>query len=863
MSIYDHRAIEQKWQKKWRTAGIYQPNLSSARKPFYNLMMFPYPSAEGLHVGNVYAFTGADVYGRFQRMQGKDVFQPIGLDGFGIHSENYSIKIGKHPAQQAKISEKRFYKQLSEIGNGFSWDQRLETYDPDYYRWTQWIFVQMFKRGLAYRKKASVNWCPSCKTVLADEQVEGGVCERCKTPTERRATEQWFFKITEYADRLLANIEKIDWPEKIKTAQRNWIGRSEGAEIDWEIVGSKRLKGRRVTTFTTRLDTIFGATFLVLSPEHPIVGDLISGSEAHNYVQRALLKTEQQRKVGEKEKTGVPTAYEVRHPLTGKCIPIWIADFVLMEYGTGAIVGVPAHDQRDFDFAIEHKLSIKQVVLCNPQNLYKKPWKAFDVNKRLTDEEKCWEINKEVREGKMAYEGYGTLVSSEDFDGLSSEEAIGKILLALEKKRLGRKRVSYHLRDWLISRQRYWGPPIPMIHCDECGWQAVPEEELPVILPNVDDWQPTGDGRSPLEKAPKSWLYTKCPECGGEAKRETDVSDTFLDSSWYFLRYPSTRSARSGQVPFDPELTKKWLPVNAYIGGAEHAVLHLLYSRFVTMALHDWEYLDFEEPFPFLFSHGLIIKDGVKMSKSRGNIVIPDDYIKKFGSDALRTYLMFLGPYDRGGDFRDTGIAGMYRFLMRVWRLYQASSDQRLDKKSKVGEKTDKRLVGPLHRTIKKVTNDLSKFRFNTAIAAMMEFLNVWEERERLSAKDAMIFLRLLAPFSPHMTEELWQKIQRKASPKSYATGQVSVKRHGYRSIHLEPWPEFDESLAAFEKVEIVVQVNGKLRGRIAIAAHEATKKAKVLALAQKQPGVVRFLADVKVRKTIWVAGKLVNFVTF
>lgn len=872
MAVYDHQKIEKKWQKRWEDAGIYQPDFRHAKKPFYNLMMFPYPSAEGLHVGNMYAFTGADVYGRFQRMQGKDVFEPIGLDGFGIHSENYAISIGKHPAEQAKISQKRFYKQLSEIGNGFAWDNRLETYDPDYYRWTQWLFIKMFKHGLAYRKKASVNWCPSCKTVLADEQVEGGVCERCKTPTTRKQTEQWFFKITEYVDRLLRNIDGtrnkkqearnnekfgpveegydvckygLRWPEKIKTAQRNWIGHSEGAEIGWRVEGSRQV----IWTFTTRLDTVYGATFLVLAPEYPLVEKILHGEfklsnkkvkEVEEYVRAALKKTEQKRKAAEKEKTGVDTDLKVLHPLTRKKIPIWVADFVLMEYGTGVVMGVPGHDQRDHDFVRQHNLPIVKVI---------------DVD------------GKDVAE--QAVEEYGVLVNSGEFDGLTSEQAMKEMLKKLEKMGLGRAQVSYHLRDWLISRQRYWGPPIPMIHCKTCGWQSVQEEELPVVLPNVKDYQPMGDGRSPLEKAPESWFYTKCPRCGKKAKRETDVSDTFLDSSWYFLAYSNsrTREWKSKKAPFNEAITKKWLPVDAYIGGAEHAVLHLLYSRFITMALHDWGYLQFEEPFPFLYSHGLIIRDGAKMSKSRGNVIIPDDYIKKFGSDTLRTCLMFLGPYDRGGDFRDTGIAGIYRFLNRVWRLFQVSQEStpkggqakvpltklragKSQKSSrKMGEETDEVLIGSLHRTIKKVTRDLERFRFNTAIAAMMEFVNAWEQGGQLSSKDAGIFLKLIGPFAPHVAEELYQNLQ------------ISPKK-GFESIHIQPWPSYDESLVQEEEAEIIVQVNGKLRGIVIVPSDVATDKAKVTKLAREQPAVAKYLKGVKVRKTVWVEGKLVNFVT-
>lgn len=889
MGKYDHKKIDVKWQERWKKERIYQPDLSKVKRPFYNLMMFPYPSSEGLHVGNMYAFTGADVYGRFKRMQGYGMFQPIGLDGFGIHSENYAIKIGKHPAEQAKVSEKRFYDQLASIGSGFSWDQKLETYDADYYRWTQWIFVQMFKEGLAVRKKSMVNWCPSCKTVLADEQVEGGVCERCKTEAERRETKQWFFKITKFADRLLRNIEKIDWPERIKLAQRQWIGRKEGIDITYLIQGTKET----LTCFTTRPDTNYGATFVVLAPEYPLVEKILHGDfdlpketveKVRKYVAQALRKTEQQRKIDERKKTGVFTGLYAVNQLNDQAMPVWVSDFVLMEVGTGAVVGVPGHDKRDFEFAKAFKLPVVRVVVG--------PDKDKSVIKKI----------------EQVQEEEGVMVNSDFLNGMDIHDAIPAMMDHIEKKGWGKRTVSYHLRDWLVSRQRYWGPPIPMVFCQACakagktfkglslqghqsklrqkptfkgesfkgmeGWWPIPEEELPVKLPFVKDYKPTGDGKSPLEKAPEFWLYIKCPECGGKAKRETDVSDTFLDSSWYFLAYPnlgteewkrvptrltgnprqagrddladweSLSAESSGGVqnrgPFNREITKKWLPVDAYIAGAEHAVLHLLYSRFVTMALHDWGYLEFEEPFPFLYSHGLIIKDGAKMSKSKGNVVIPDDYIIKYGSDTLRMYLMFLGPYDQGGDFRDSGIAGMSRFLNRVWSMYQSD---------KVGSRTSIQLVGPLQRTIKKFTEDLGKFRYNTAIAAIMEFMNEWQDGGKLSKEDAGVFVKLLAPLAVHMAEELWQGLEK-------------AGKGGFKSIHVQPWPKYDDKLAQLDEIEIPIQVNGKLRGRVVVAREEASDKNTVVAKAKKHPVVSKYLKKTKEKKTIWLKAKLINFVT-
>ena len=768
---FDHKTIEEKWQKKWQESGVYQVDLNNPKRKFYNLMMFPYPSAEGLHVGNMYAFTGADVYGRFKAMQGYEVFEPIGLDGFGIHSENYAISINKHPVEQAKVSEKHFYEQLSRIGNRFSWNNRLETYDPKYYRWTQWLFAQMFKHGLAYRKKAQVNWCPSCKTVLADEQVEAGLCERCKTPAEKRENEQWFFKITEYAQRLLDNIEKINWPEKIKISQRNWIGRSEGVEINWKMEGSYP----SIITFTTRPDTIYGATFLVLAPEHELVNKLKLNQAAKEYVAKALLKTEQQRKREEKKKTGVETGYQAIHPLTGKLIPVWIADFVLKDYGTGAVMGVPAHDERDRDFAKKYKLPV------------------IDI---LKDKE--------------------------------------EIICELEKKGLAKRTINFHLRDWCVSRQRYWGPPIPMINCPKCGWMAEKEENLPVKLPYVKDFKPTGDGKAPLAKAPRDWLEVTCPECGGTARRETDVSDTFLDSSWYYLRYPSVGLPTSGQAPFDKEITKKWLPVDAYIGGAEHAVLHLLYSRFVWMALQDWGDLDKslgDEPFPFLYGHGLIIKDGVKMSKSKGNIVNPDEYIEKYGADALRMYLMFIGPYDQGGDFQDTGMAGMSRFLTRAWKL--------LDKVQDSVPERNERLR---HLTVKRITADVSNFKYNVLIAHLMEYVNGLE-KWGADKESLQVLVLLLAPFAPFTAEELWLKLG------------------GKFSVHQQAWPKFKERLATTGVNIVVVQVNAKLRARLELDVEIAKNKDKVLAFAKANDHIKTYIKDKKILKEIFVAGKLVNLV--
>lgn len=820
---YDYRKIEKYWQSVWEKEKTYSPDIGDAlsaqsgMKPFYNLMMFPYPSAEGLHVGNMYAFTGADVFGRFKRMQGYDVFEPIGLDGFGIHSENYAIKVGRHPKEHAKISEENFYKQLHQIGNGFDWTRKLETYDPDYYKWTQWLFVQMFKAGLAYKGVASVNWCPGCKTVLADEQIIDGKCERSGDEAERREMSSWYFRITKYADRLLDNIEKIDWPEKIKIAQRQWIGRSKGLTINFSFPTSDNLPPKTFLSVWTKFwETVYGVTFIVVSPEY--ARDNLTKlvlkeyrEAVSKYIDTSLNKSEQERNAG-KEKSGVFTGIEVINPVNNDRVPVLVADYVLTGVGTGAVMGVPAHDERDYEFAKKYGLKVIQVVSYSDK-----------------------ELDKKVANGEMAHEGDGKLVNSGEFNGLDAwgegKENIAKWMI---KEGFAKWETNYHLRDWLISRQRYWGPPIPMINCKDCGWQCVPESDLPVILPDIKDFKPQGDGTSPLHNAPESWKKVKCPNCRKMAERELDVSDTFLDSSWYFLRYPSIGLKEVQHLPWSSEVTKRWLPVNAYIGGAEHAVLHLLYARFVTMFLKDQGYLSFEEPFPFLFGHGLIIKDGAKMSKSKGNIVNPDEYIEKFGADALRCYLMFLGPFDQGGDFRDTGIEGMTRFLIRFTNLFEH--------KVKPSKEDLMAVCYKVHKTIKKVTEDVTLFKYNTSIAAIMELVNMMGER---GTDNRMLkaLTKLLAPFAPHITEELWHKHFKEK-----------------RSIHISAWPEFDQKYLISVNVQVVVQVNGKLRATLELSPEQAKDKEHVLLEAKKLENVNKWF-EREIKKEIFVPGKLVNFV--
>src|SRR5438874_3249581 len=803
---YDPTAIERKWQRIWQERGTNQTDLQRAQRPFYALMMFPYPSAEGLHVGNLFAFTGNDIYGRFQRLKGHNVFEPLGYDAFGIHSENYALKVGVHPMDLIPRNIANFQRQLESAGLMVDWRYSLATTHPDYYKWTQWLFLQLFKQGLAYRKKAAVNWCPSCKTVLANEQVvSGGFCERCGTEVEQRLLEQWFFRISDYAKRLLENLDHIDWSETTKTAQRNWIGRSEGAELKFD---TRKVNGEEceIRVFTTRPDTIYGATYMVLAPEHPLVESLTKPEEKKN-IADYLERTKKQDLVSRKtstDKTGGFTGSYALNPATGKEIPIWISDYVLMEYGTGAIMGVPGHDQRDFDFARQFDLPIVRVV-CGERE----------------------EANTPLHEAFVECES-GTLVNSGLFDGFRVEAAKKAIVEYLAKTGAAKPIVNYRLHDWCISRQRYWGPPIPIIYCESCGAVPVPEKDLPVILPFIEDFKPDDSGISPLARH-EEWYRVACPKCGENGRRETDVSDNFLDNSWYFLRYPSVGH---DDVPFEEKVTKKWLPVTSYIGGNEHAVLHLLYSRFITMALRDAGILDFEEPFTRFRAHGHIIREGAKMSKTQGNIVNPDEYIETWGADAFRTYLMFLGPYEQGGDFRDASISGARRFLDRLFASAQTMSSEGAP---------DHSVMQKLHQTIRKVSEDIPRLSYNTAIAAMMEYINVLRKGERTPHRDEVQpLITLIAPFAPHIAEELWEQ-----------TG-------GTGSVFDSAWPSFDPTLAKEETIELVVQVNGKVRGRINVAPDITESAALVAAMAD--PIVAKFVNGTP-RKVVFVPGRLLNIV--
>ena len=809
LKTYDPTVVESHWQSTWAARGTNQVDLDGAKNPFYALMMFPYPSAEGLHVGNLFAFTGSDISARYHRLLGHDVFQPLGYDAFGIHSENYALKIGAHPMELTPKNVANFQRQLERAGLMVDWRAKVDTSRPDYYKWTQWVFLQLYKQGLAYKKAAAVNWCPSCKTVLANEQVEGGTCERCGSAVEQRVLEQWFFRISEYAERLLNNLETLDWSSVTKQAQRNWIGKSQGAELSFAIVGqSDRDRDReRVRVFTTRADTIYGATYLVLAPEHPLVASVTTAAQtgAVQAYQEATRKQDLIARKSSREKSGVFTGSYAVNPATGAEIPIWIADYVLMEYGTGAIMAVPAHDERDFEFATMFNLPIVRVV-AGPDD---------DASTPL---------------GDSAYtdDAGGRLVNSGAFDGISVAEGKPRVTAWLADGGHGKAVVNYRLHDWCISRQRYWGPPIPIIYCDACGVVPVPESQLPVELPFLADFKPDDSGVSPLARD-EQWYRVPCPTCGAAARRETDVSDTFLDSAWYFLRYPSAQHA---DVPFDPTRTTTWLPVDSYIGGNEHAVLHLLYSRFITMVLKDAGHLTFEEPFTRFRAHGMIIREGAKMSKSKGNVINPDVYMEEWGADAFRMYLMFLGPYEEGGDFRDQGISGVRRFLDRLWATVRDAA---------TAGAPDAAVMRQLHRTIKKVGEDTANLAYNTAIAAMMEYINHVRRGERVPHREEVLpLVQLAAAFAPHLAEECWATLGH----------DTSVFDGG--------WPAYDPAMLVEDEVDLVVQVNGKVRGKLRVAMDITQDDAVAMALADANVG--KFVTG-DVKKIIFVPKRLLNIV--
>lgn len=801
---YDFASFEKKWRTRWEDQKLYQVDLQSAHKPYYNLMMFPYPSAEGLHVGNVYSYVGSDIHGRWMAMQGYDVFEPMGFDAFGIHSENFAIARGIHPRILTARNVEHFREQqLKRIGNRFDWSHELNTTDPEYYRWTQWIFLQLFKGGLAERKSAPVNWCPKDQTVLADEQVINGHCERCNSIVERRWLAQWFLKLTDYAQPLLDNLDTLDWTERVKSIQRNWIGRSEGLEFRMAVDG---MSDRHIQVYTTRPDTIFGMTFVALAPHHPLV-DQITTSERRASVVAYQETVNSLRTAAEHTMTGVFTGTYVLHPFTNQRIPIWIADFVLEGYGAGAVMGVPAHDERDMAFAQQMGLPIQFVV----QSTASAPIEAAM---------------------KQAFLAAGVLVASAEYSGMTSEQASAAISNEIEARGLGTRSVKYRLRDWLISRQRYWGPPIPIIYCPEHGAVPVPEDQLPVLLPDVENWMPSGTGLSPLA-AIDSFVQTTCPVCGQPARRETDVSDNFLDSAWYYLRYPSNHDTSHA---WDPATTRKWLPVDMCIGGVDHSVLHLMYVRFIAMALYDLKLLDFNEPFTHFRANGTITRNGSKISKSKGNVINPDDYIKRLGADVFRMHLMFIGAYEADGEYTDHGIGGIVRFLDRIWLLIH---QRKASLSSKALKREEQRL---LHLTIKRVTDDIRVFKYNTAIAALMEFLNALERRSNTTRKEIKTLLLLLAPFAPYVTEELWEYI-----------GQSG-------SVHSASWPAYDPQALQQDSMVLPIQVNGRLRDRLEVASDTSEEVIKQRAVATEK--IQHFIAGSVIQKVIYVPGRLVNVVT-
>ncbi len=812
VSKYNPREIEKKWQARWEADHLHEVHESSERPKWYALTMFPYTSGD-LHIGHWYAMAPSDVHARFKRMQGYNVLHPMGFDAFGLPAENAAIKHGIHPFKWTMKNIDNMRQQLKSIGAIYDWGREVITCLPEYYKWTQWFFLKFYHAGLAYRAKAPANWCPQCKTVLANEQVVGeGVCERCGTPVIKKDLEQWFFRITKYADELMEH-RGIEWPERVKLMQRNWVGKSAGVEISFGIEG---LEGEEIRVFTTRPDTIFGVTFMVLAPEHPLVARLTTSErkrEVHEYIEQTRGLTEIERLSTEKKKTGVFIGAYAINRLNGERVPIWIADYVLLSYGTGAVMGVPAHDQRDFEFALDFGLPIK-VVIAPPD------WSGGAL--------------------KEAYVGPGTMVNSGQFNGLPSGQGMEAVADFLESKGWGRRTVSYRLRDWLISRQRYWGAPIPIIYCPKCGTVPVPEKDLPVLLPEDAEFRPTGE--SPLKYC-NSFVNTNCPTCGSPAQRETDTMDTFMCSNWYFLRYTSPHYDKG---PFDPEKVAYWMPVDQYTGGAEHAVMHLFYARFFNKAIRDLGLVKFDEPFTRLFNQGTVVSGGQKMSKSRGNVVTPDEYVSRLGADTVRAYLMFIGPWDLGGSWDDRGISGIWRWLNRVWSL--VLEEQQAGCLSPIDQTAENELRRLTHKTIKKVTEDLEKFRFNTMLASLMEYTNYlikFKESRKLDNsvwKEAIdTLLLLLAPSVPHLAEELWER-----------TG------HRY-SIHNQPFPSWDPSLVVAEQITLVIQVNGRLRDRVTVPASIGESEAKDLALSRER---VRAYTDgKKIKDVIYVPGRLVNIV--
>ena len=809
---FPHQEIEKKWQDRWEKEKTYSVTDDGDGENWYELTMYPYPSGD-LHVGHWFAMTGADIHARFKSMRGYNVLHPMGFDAFGLNAENAAIARNIHPHTWTMNNIERMRNQLRTLGPMYDWKREVITCVPEYYKWNQWFFLQFYKKGLAYRDNAPVNWCPSCVTVLANEQVINGLCERCDSEVTHRDMNQWFLKITDYAEELLDQ-SKIDWPERINTMQKNWIGKSEGVEIEFDI-SEYNLEQETLKTFTTRIDTIYGVTFVVMAPEHPLVPFLTTNENDHEvqtYVTKSRQASEIERLSTEREKTGVFTGSFCINKLTGDKVPILVGDYVLHSYGTGVVMGVPAHDQRDFEFASRYELPIKVVVSPTEWN-----------GQPLTE----------------AFVGRGVQVNSGPFDGLDNSEAMAGIIKMIEDRGFGKRQINYRMRDWLISRQRYWGTPIPIIYCDLCGTVPVPAEELPVILPEDAEFLPTGESPLALHE---DFVNTECPNCKGSATRETDTMDTFVDSSWYFLRYTSPNFK---DAAFDPETVNNWNPVDQYTGGVEHAVMHLLYARFFVKAIRDLGLISFHEPFQRLFNQGTIIYKGAKMSKSRGNVIAPDEYVKGVGADVVRTYLMFIGPWDQGGEWNDSGINGAARWLNRVWELASQDKDGLPQKGSSI---SDKNLERDMHLAIKKVTGDLDRFKYNTAISSLMEYTTQISEQHRQGQVSVNVWttaldnlLIMMSPIVPHLTEELWESIGNSFS------------------IHKQEWPKYDSDLATHEEITLVVQVNGKLRDRIQAPAELEEEGAKQMAFSSEK--VEGYLQGKEIKKIIYIKGRLINIV--
>ena len=797
---YDFTSVEKKWQKKWEENNTFAAKDDYSLPKFYALVEFPYPSGQGLHVGHPRSYTALDIVARKKRLAGYNVLYPMGFDAFGLPTENFAIKNHIHPEIVTRDNIANFKKQLKSLGFSFDWNREIDTTDPDYYKWTQWIFLKLFEKGLAYKKEMAVNWCTSCKCVLANEEVVGGVCERCGSEVVRRVKSQWMLKITDYAEKLLNGLDDVDFIDRVKTQQRNWIGRSTGAEIEF-----KTTKGDTLTVYSTRPDTLFGATYMVIAPEHPLVDkwkdSLKNYDDIIAYREQAARKSDFERTEVAKDKTGVRLdGVMAINPVNGKEIPIFVSDYVLISYGTGAIMAVPAHDERDFDFAKQFDLPIIEVV------------SGGDVTKEaFTD---C---------------NTGIMVNSGFLDGLTVDEAKVKITDWLSENNVGHSKVNYKLRDWVFSRQRYWGEPIPIVCCEKCGYVPLPESELPLLLPNVDSYEPTENGESPLAKM-TDWVNPTCPKCGADAKRETDTMPQWAGSSWYFLRYtdPKNSDAFAGE-----EALKYWLPVDWYNGGMEHTTLHLLYSRFWHKVLYDMGYVPTPEPYQKRTSHGMILgENGEKMSKSRGNVVNPDDIVRDYGADTMRLYEMFIGDFEKAAPWSSNSIKGCKRFLERVWSLADIVTD---------GEEYSKELESNFHRTVKKVSEDIETLKMNTAIAAMMTLVNDISAKGSLTRGEWKTFLILLNPFAPHITEELWELA-------------------GFEGmLNAAKWPEFDEEKCKDSEIEIVIQLSGKIKAKLMIAA-DASKE-EVLAAAKKQEKVSAELEGKQIIKEIYVPGKLVNIV--